>query len=132
VSLAAGDSLDFDFGTLVLLALAAIGTAVGSVARDEIVRLFRERWQRADLGILAVNLVACAVVGAVASAGPAWHDLLALGFAGGLSTWSSLAVDVAGAVRARAWGRVALHVPAAFAIAIALHAGARSVIGGAP
>ena len=115
-----------------LLVLAAIGTAVGSVARDELVRLFRERWQRADLGILAVNLVACAVVGAVASAGPAWHDLLALGFAGGLSTWSSLAVDVAGAVRARAWGRVALHVPAAFAIAIAVHAGARSVTGGAP
>jgi len=129
VPLAAGS---FDFGTLVLLALAAIGTAAGSVARDELVRLFRERRQRADLGILAANLVACSVAGAVASAGPAWHDLLALGFAGGLSTWSSLAVDAAGAVRARAWGRVALHIPAAFAIAIAVHAGARSLTGGAP
>ena len=41
------------------------------------------------------------------------HALVAVGFAGGLSTWSSLAVEVAGALRARRWRMVLLHIPAA-------------------
>jgi fluoride ion exporter CrcB/FEX len=48
------------------------------------------------------------------------HGLIVLGFAGGLSTWSSLAVDVAGMIRERRWKRVALHIPVAFACAVAI------------
>ena len=48
------------------------------------------------------------------------HGLLVLGVAGGLSTWSSLAVDVAGMIRERRWSRVALHVPVAFGAAVAI------------
>lgn len=127
--LAVGDS--FDFATAGLLALAAIGAAAGSIARDELMRHFRERRQRADLGILAANLIACAAVGAAWALSGAWHDFVVLGLAGGLSTWSSLAVEVAGAVRSREWGRVALHVPGAFAVALGVLAGARALSGGA-
>jgi len=55
---------------------------------------------------------------------------LVIGVAGGLSTWSSLAVDVAAALASRRWSRVALHVPGAFAIALAAYLAARALAGG--
>jgi fluoride ion exporter CrcB/FEX len=128
VLLAAGDTLDL--ATLGFLALAASGAAVGSVARDELVRHLRERWQRADLGILVANLIACALAGAASVLVAGWHTFVVLGLAGGLSTWSSLAIEVAGAVRSREWGRVALHVPGALAVALGVFAGARMLSGG--
>ena len=120
--LAAGDIFDFDFA--MNFGGAIVGAAIGSVARDRAVHFARERWERADLGVLAVNLAACVVVALVfvfgAAASSALHGLLVLGFAGGLSTWSSLAVDVAGMIRERRWKRVALHIPVAFACAVAI------------
>lgn len=120
--LAAGDILDFDFA--MNFGGAIVGAAIGSVVRDRAVHFARERWERADLGVLAVNLAACAVVALVvaigAAAPSAIHGLVVLGFAGGLSTWSSLAVDVAGMIRERRWKRVALHLPVAFACAVAI------------
>lgn len=120
--LAAGDIFDFDFAMNFGGAIG--GAAIGSVVRDRVVHFARERWERADLGVLAVNLAACVVVALVfafgAAASSALHGLLVLGFAGGLSTWSSLAVDVAGMIRERRWKRVALHIPVAFACAVAI------------
>lgn len=120
--LAAGDIFDFDFA--MNFGGAIVGAAIGSVVRDRVVHFARERWERADLGVLAVNLAACVVVALVfafgAAASSALHGLLVLGFAGGLSTWSSLAVDVAGMIRERRWKRVALHIPVAFACAVAI------------
>lgn len=128
--LAAGDIFDFDFA--MNFGGAIVGAAIGSVVRDRTVHFARERWERADLGVLAVNLAACVVVALVfapvfapvfafgAAASSALHGLLVLGFAGGLSTWSSLAVDVAGMIRERRWKRVALHIPVGFACAVAI------------
>jgi CrcB protein len=119
VILAAGDSLLADLGTL---ALVAAGTGLGAVARDGLVSLARRRLDRADLGILAANLAATAVAALAALVEPAarGHAFVALGVAGGLSTWSALAVECAGLLRARRWGRLALHLPCAFLIATAL------------
>lgn len=120
--LAAGDIFDFDFA--MNFGGAIVGAAIGSVVRDRTVHFARERWERADLGVLAANLAACVVVALVfvfgAAASSALHGLLVLGFAGGLSTWSSLAVDVAGMIRERRWKRVALHIPVGFACAVAI------------
>ena len=118
--------------------LAAVGTAAGSAVRDEVVQRFRRGAGRPDLGVLAVNLAACALAGfasgAMPHAAPALAPTLALflviGVAGGLSTWSSLAVEVAAALEARRWSRVALHVPGAFAIALAAYLAARDLAGG--
>jgi CrcB protein len=122
VFLAAGDIFDFDFA--MNFGGAIVGAAIGSVVRDRTVHFARERWERADLGVLAANLAACVVVALVfvfgAAASSALHGLLVLGFAGGLSTWSSLAVDVAGMIRERRWKRVALHIPVGFACAVAI------------
>lgn len=116
---------------LLFLALVSVGTAIGSVMRDRIVHGCRARFGRADLGILASNLAACAGCGLALPLEGGWHAFVVLGLAGGLSTWSSLAVDVAGSVRAGRWSRVVLHVPAAFALALAVFLAAR-VLHGAP
>lgn len=127
--LAVGDTFELE---ALLIVPAAVGAAVGSVARDAIVRAFRGRRARGDLGILVANLAACAIA-ALASplAGP-WSALVVAGVAGGLSTWSGLAVEVAGFVRTRHWSLVALHVPGAFAAALALMLAARALAGEAP
>lgn len=116
---------------LSVLALAAVGCALGSVVRDGIIHRFRTRAGRADLGILAANLAACVLAGGAAALGGALHALLVIGFAGGLSTWSALAVEVAGAMREGRWGRVLLHVPGAFAIALGAYLAAHALTGGA-
>ncbi|MFM7259236.1 MAG: CrcB family protein [bacterium] len=116
--LSAGDIFDTAFA--IDFAGAVVGAAIGSVARDRVVHVARVRWLRADLGVLVANLLACAAVALAAAAPREVHGLIVLGFAGGLSTWSSLAVDVAGMVRERRWGRVALHLPVAFASAVAI------------
>ncbi|MEY2716561.1 MAG: hypothetical protein RIT24_2904 [Planctomycetota bacterium] len=128
---AAGDIFTFTPEALIVLALAAVGCALGSVVRDGIIHRFRTRAGRADLGILAANLAACVIVGGAASLGSALHALLVIGFAGGLSTWSALAVEVAGAMREGRWGRVLLHVPGAFAMALGVYLAARALAGGA-
>jgi len=138
VTLAAGDILTPELA--VTLILATFGTALGSVLRDRIVHVLRTRAGRADLGVLAANLTACAVVGLTAglagtaehtAAANTTHALVAVGFAGGLSTWSSLAVEVAGALRARRWRMVLLHIPAAFALALGVFLASRLLTGGA-
>lgn len=128
--LAAGDMLEIP-ATFALVAVAAVGSALGSVARDWAVRAFRARASRADLGILCVNLLACVVVALVPATTGVLHALFVIGLAGGLSTWSSLAVEVAGAMRERRWALVALHVPGAFAMALAVFLAARVLAGGA-
>ena len=132
MTLAAGDILTTELA--VTLILAPFGTALGSVLRDRIVHVLRTRAGRADLGLLAANLTACAVVGLTAghtAAANTTHALVAVGFAGGLSTWSSLAVEVAGALRARRWRMVLLHIPAAFALALGVFLASRLLTGGA-
>lgn len=128
--LAAGPSISIDLAFGASMLLAVLATAVGSVVRDQVVRRFSLGAGRPDLGILAVNVAACAVAGVAAAAGALPHAAPALGLAGGLSTWSSLAVEVAVALEARRWSRVALHVPGAFAITLVAYLAARLLAGG--
>ncbi len=118
----------FEFAELLPLGLIAVGAALGSVVRDLVVTQARVRCHRGDLGILLVNLLACAVVGTM----PFWSQgndelfkkVCVLGFAGGLSTWSGLAVEVALAARKRKWGLVTLHLVGALAVALGILAAA--------
>lgn len=127
--LAAGDTFGLE---ALLIVPAAVGAAIGSVARDAIVRALRRRLARGDLGVLCANLAACAIAALAAPLTTPWSALVVAGVAGGLSTWSGLAVEVAGFARARRWRLVALHVPGAFAAALAIALVARTLAGGAP
>lgn len=113
-----------------LVAPAVLGTASGAVVRDALVQRFGRRG-RADLGVLAANLAACAVAGFALGLSAPWQALVAAGFAGGLSTWSGLALEIVGFLRERRYGRLALHAPCAFACALGVLAAFRAFAGGA-
>ena len=108
--------------------LVFAGGAIGSV-----LRYLTDRWVQArhrlnlPLGTLAVNLAGCLVIGvvlgAVAHAGwnPRWQSLLAVGFCGGLTTYSAFSVEVVTLVRdrraARAIGYAAVSIAAGIGLA---------------
>jgi fluoride ion exporter CrcB/FEX len=127
--LAAGDILDVN-GALAPLLLAALGTALGAVARDWLVRGARARFSRADLGLAVAQVGASFASGACAGLGAWAAAFLVMGFAGGLSTWSSLAVEFVGWWRERRWGLVAFHGAGVLALSMAAFMCGRMVAGG--
>lgn len=128
--LAAGDMLP-DLSEIAPAILAPVGTACGAVARDWLVRGARVRLARADLGLAAAQIVACFVAGLFAEGGATAVALCVAGFAGGLSTWSSLAIDVVGWWRTRRWGLIAFHLGGVLALSFAAFLAGRAVAGGA-
>jgi fluoride ion exporter CrcB/FEX len=119
VFLGAGDIIDIDLGHFVLVLLATVGTALGAVARDALVRGARGGLGRADIGLAVAQVAACLVAGACAGLGEPAASFLVAGFAGGLSTWSALAVELVGWWRARRWGLIAFHGALVLALSMA-------------
>lgn len=127
--LAAGDILELDTQLAPVL-LAPIGTALGALARDRLVRGARAHLARADLGLAAAQVVASLVAGACAGLGEPGAAFLVAGFAGGLSTWSSLSVDAVGWWRARRWGLLAFHMVLVLGLSMTAFVGGRALAGG--
>ncbi|WP_448851391.1 CrcB family protein [Corynebacterium sp. 335C] len=77
--------------TAAAAAAIAAGGALGAVARHLLAKF-------GPGGLLAANVAACALLGWCAAVPPpgAWAALLGAGFAGALSTWSTLAALVGG------------------------------------
>ena len=106
------------------LVLIAAGGAVGATLRWTVLQLSEGSFRPA---LLAVNVVGCAVLGAaVAREGPIgtsrhrWlHDALAVGFCGGLTTFSTLAVEVAELGRDGRAGFAAWYLGASVVLGIA-------------
>lgn len=104
--------------------LVALGAASGAAARHLGDRAVRSWWPgRFPWGILLVNLTGSLLLGLVVGAGvgPRWGALLAVGFCGAFTTWSTLALDVVTLARGRAWW------PAALALAASLVGGLLAV-----
>lgn len=127
--LAAGDT--FDLSVLVPVLLAPLGAALGAVVRDWCVRGARARLARADLGLAAAQVAACFVSGLCAGGGAIAVALCVGGFAGGLSTWSALAVECVGWWRERRWGLIAFHVAGVLAMSFGAFVAGRALGGGA-
>ncbi|WP_062069712.1 CrcB family protein [Demequina sediminicola] len=118
--------------SLALYVAAALGCGLGAVGRYALGRIdFRMDF---PWHTVIANAVAAALVGAVAAVGPAhpgWMLVLGAGVGGGLSTFSSLAVDAvtlwnegrrarAGMYLAVTWGGGLIAAWAGWAIASAL------------
>ncbi len=129
--IAAGDILELDMMLLAPVVVAPMGTAMGALVRDSLVRGARTRLARADLGLAAAQVVACLVAGVCAGLGEIGSAFLVAGFAGGLSTWSSLAVDAAGWWRARRWGLLAFHLVLVLGLSMSAFVGGRVLAGDA-
>lgn len=106
-------------GVGVALAVAAAG-AVGALARvllDDAWIAWRERrsqgtqrrwaaWSSWPWALLAVNVLGSLVLGwstGLAALHPAWAAIIGAGFCGGLTTFSTWAVVIAGAAHDRRW-----------------------------
>ena len=73
--------------------LVAIGAAFGAPARFLIDNRFRKITD-APVGIFAINILGSFLIGLTLGAGEHLHDLLAVGFIGSFTTWSTFMLDL--------------------------------------
>lgn len=109
--------------------LVFAGGAIGSV-----LRYLTDRWVQSrhrlhlPLGTLLVNLAGCLIIGVVLGAvahagwGARWQSLLAVGFCGGLTTFSAFSVEVVTLARDRRSVRGAGYAAVSIAAGIGLAA----------
>jgi len=98
--------------------LIAGGSAVGGCARYAIAGLVVNRWGAVfPWGTLVVNVTGCFAMGLVMVVAlerfqldPRWRLLLAVGFCGGYTTFSTFAYETAKLVEARDWLLAAAYV----------------------
>jgi CrcB protein len=71
----------------------ALGTAIGAPARfliDQYLRKFTTK----PLGTLVVNVLGSFLLGFTLANQTYWHELVAIGFAGAFTTWSTFMLDL--------------------------------------
>ena len=78
-----------------------IGAFAGGIARWALAKIPRSR-----VGTWAANMVACSVLGFVYAQGGLVAFAIGTGFAGALSTWSTLAKELGQLIRDRKWSEV--------------------------
>ena len=75
------------------LLLVILGAAIGAPLRfavDQYIRKFTTK----PYGIFTVNILGSFFIGLTFSSTEHWHDLLAIGFAGSFTTWSTFIIDL--------------------------------------
>jgi fluoride exporter len=121
------------------IALVFGGAGLGGVVRHLLGLVLNPLLATMPLGTLAANVVGCGAAGAMAgflgeriALDPTLRPLVIVGFLGGLTTFSSFALEVVNALEAqRAWlaiGIVTVHVSASIAAAIAGLIGVRALL----
>lgn len=104
-------------------AMVALGSAVGGCARYALGGWISSRTESAfPWGTLAVNVTGCFVIGLLLTAAfdriapdPRWRLLLAVGFCGGYTTFSTFAYETVKLLDARSIAFAALNVAASCA-----------------
>ena len=82
-----------DQGESVNEVLVALGAALGAPARFLIDNQFR-RFTNKPVGIFVINVLGSFLIGFTVSSTERWHDLLAIGFLGAFTTWSTFMLDI--------------------------------------
>ncbi len=91
------------------LFLVIVGAAVGAPARfiiDKYIRTFTDR----PFGILPINVLGSFIIGVVFSSGQREQHLLAIGFAGAFTTWSTFILDIYLAYELKRYKEVAVNL----------------------
>lgn len=102
--------------TPALLIAVALGSAIGGVARYLMTIAVQPRHIAFPLGTLAVNILGCFLIGAIAQysltsgrLSPELRVLLISGFCGGFTTFSTFAFESLELIQAGAWSRALLY-----------------------
>jgi CrcB protein len=73
--------------------LVILGAAIGAPARFLVDQYFRKFTDK-PIGTFTVNILGSFFIGLTFSSTEHWHDLLAIGFAGSFTTWSTFIIDI--------------------------------------
>ena len=99
---------------LLTLATVAVGAFFGGIARWALSHIPHPR-----AGTFTANIVACTVLGFSMALPIFWQLALGAGFAGAMSTWSSLAKELGTLYKQRRWGEFAKYAALTAAVGIA-------------
>ncbi|MEO5799049.1 MAG: fluoride efflux transporter CrcB [Gemmatimonadales bacterium] len=109
-----------------LLVAVAVGSAIGGVARYLMTLLVQPRDVAFPLGTLAVNILGCFLIGAIAQyslapgrLSPELRVLLISGFCGGFTTFSTFSFESLELIQAGAWSRALVYALASVGVGIA-------------
>ena len=86
-----------------------IGAAIGAPARFAIDQYIR-RFSRQPYGIFLVNILGSFLLGLTFNSSEHVHDLLAIGFAGAFTTWSTFMLDIFLAYELRRYKEAGLNL----------------------
>ena len=73
--------------------LIILGASLGAPARFLVDQYFRKFTDK-PVGTFTVNILGSFLIGLTFSSTEAWHDFLAIGFAGAFTTWSTFILDL--------------------------------------
>ena len=91
--------------------LVAMGAAFGAPARFLIDARFRKVADH-PVGIFFINVVGSFLIGLTLASSEHWHDLLAIGFIGSFTTWSTFMLDLYLGIELKRYRAVAINLSA--------------------
>ena len=91
--------------------LVIIGAAIGAPARYAIDQYLR-RFTSKPYGTFIVNILGSFLIGLTFKSTESWRDLLAIGFAGAFTTWSTFMLDLYLAYELRRYKDALINVSA--------------------
>jgi CrcB protein len=91
--------------------LVALGAALGAPARFIIDSRFRKITDH-PFGIFFINVLGSFLIGLTLGASEHWHDLLAIGFIGSFTTWSTFMLDLYLGFELKKYKAVAINLSA--------------------
>ena len=97
--------------------LIIVGAAIGAPTRhliDEYVRRFTKK----PYGIFAINIFGSFLIGLTYTKSEHVHDLLAIGFAGAFTTWSTFMLDIYLAFERRHYKEATLNLTVSLSIGL--------------
>jgi CrcB protein len=91
--------------------LVALGAAFGAPARFVIDNQFR-KYTNKPFGIFTINVLGSFLIGLTGGSSENWHNLIAVGFLGAFTTWSTFMLDLYLAFQLKRYREVTINLGA--------------------
>ena len=98
--------------------LVALGAALGAPARFLIDNRFRKITDQ-PVGIFVINVLGSFIIGLTLGSGEQLHDLVAVGFIGAFTTWSTFILDLYLGYELKRYKSVAINLSASLIFGLA-------------